>query len=256
LHDLLNCAINATDGPIGRVKDCYFDDETWIVRYLVVDTGTWLSRRKVLIAPLTIGTPNWAKQLLPVGITKQQVADSPDVDTDRPVSRQHERTLLEHYDYPCYWSGSEPVGPAAAHDDYHLRSFEAIAKYHIHATDGSIGHVSGVLFDEQMWAIRYLLVNTSDWWVGHQVLIAPQWIEDMRWDDRTLAVSLTRDAVKNAPPYDAQTQVARDHEIRLHSHYRRHGYWANEVTLENPEFRVIASTSSERTPTILDGITQ
>jgi hypothetical protein len=246
-NDLIGCEISATDGHIGRVKDSYFDDESWAVRYLVVDTGTWLSSRKVLIPPSVTGTPNWAKQLLSVGMTRQQVEDSPNIDTDRPVSRQHERTLLKHYDYPCYWNGSEPLDDAAAiHDDHHLRSSEAIAKYRILATDGELGHVASLLFDEN-WKIRYVIANTSEWWLGHEVLIAPQWIKDVSWDDRTVAVSLTRDAVKHSPPYHARTQLDRDEEIKLHSHHRRPGYWASEVKLENPEFRMVAGPSSAKT---------
>ena len=243
-NDLIDCTISATDGLIGRVRDCYFDDQTWGVRYLVVDTGTWLSSRKVLIPPSTIVTPNWAKQLLSVRMTRQQVEDSPNIDTDRPVSRQHERTLLKHYDYPCYWNGSAPLNASAAiHDDQHLRSSEAIANYHIHATDGQLGRVACLLFDEN-WKIRYLVANTSDWWLGHQVLIAPQWIADVSWDDRTVAVRLTRDAVKTSPPYRARAQLNRDEEIRLHSHYRLPGYWASEVKLQNPQFHVVAAQSS------------
>jgi hypothetical protein len=122
-NDLVDCTIEATDGPIGRVKDCYFDDEAWVIRYLVVDTGTWLSSRKVLIPPSTTNPASWAKQLVSVGITRQQVKDSPDIDADRPVLRQHERTLLDHYDYPCCWNGSEPLDDGAAiHDDHHLEA--------------------------------------------------------------------------------------------------------------------------------------
>ena len=244
---LKGLVIRATDGELGTVDQSYFDDESWAVRYLVVDTGTWLSSRKVLIPPSVTGTPNWAKQLLTVGITRQQVEDSPNIDTDRPVSRQHERTLLKHYDYPCYWNGSEPLNDGAAiHGDRHLRSSEAITKYRILATDGQLGHVAGLLFDEN-WKIRYIIADTSDWWIGHQVLIAPQWIKDVNWDDRTVVVSLTRDAVKNSPPYHARTQLDRDEEIRLHSHYRLPGYWASEVKLQNPEFRVVAGPSSATT---------
>ena len=170
-NDLIDCTISATDGPIGRVRDCYFDDETWGVRYLVVDTGTWLSSRKVLIPPSMTLTPDWPKQLLAVGITRQQVEDSPDIDTARPVSRQHERTLLNHYDYPCYWNGSEPTNDGIdIHDDRHLRSSEAMTKYHIRASEGHLGHVAGLLFDET-WKIRYIIANTSDWWMGHEVLL-------------------------------------------------------------------------------------
>ncbi|MGO9935562.1 MAG: PRC-barrel domain-containing protein [Steroidobacteraceae bacterium] len=246
-NDLIDCTISATDGRIGRIKDCYIDDETWVVRYLVVETGTWLSSRKVLIPPSTAVTPNWVEQLLSVQLTRQQVEDSPNIDTDRPVSRQHERTLLKHYDYPCYWNGSEPLNANVdLHDDQHLRSSEAIASYRIHATDGQLGHVACLLFDEN-WKIRYIIANTSDWWLGHQVLIASQWITDVSWDDRTVAVRLTRDAVKHSPPYHARTQLDRDEEIRLHDHYRLPGYWASEVKLENPEFRLVAAPSATTT---------
>jgi stress response protein YsnF len=243
-NDLIDCRISATDGPIGRVQDCYFDDETWGVRYLVVDTGNWLSGRKVLIPPSRTLIPDWTKQLLTIGITRQQVEDSPDIDTMRPVSRQHERTLLNHYDYPCYWNGSEPLNAGAAiHDDRHLRSSEVMTKYRILATDGQLGHVASLLFDED-WTIRYIIANTSDWWMGHEVLIATQVIAEVSWDERAVAVNLTRDAVKNSPPYHSRTQFDRNEEIKLHSHYRLPGYWASEVKLENPEFRMVSGTSS------------
>jgi hypothetical protein len=73
MNDLQDYAIRATDGTIGQVKDFYFDDETWVIRYLVVDTGSWLSSRKVLISPIAISLPNWAEKLLLVSITKDQV---------------------------------------------------------------------------------------------------------------------------------------------------------------------------------------
>jgi len=110
MEDLEHYAIRATDGAIGQVKDFYFDDEAWVIRYLVVDTGTWLSSRKVLISPIAIGEPNWAEKILPVSITKEQVKNSPDIDTDKPVSRQHERRYLGYYGYPYYWGGGGPWG--------------------------------------------------------------------------------------------------------------------------------------------------
>jgi uncharacterized protein YrrD len=234
MNDLEGYAIRATDGTIGHVKDFYFDDQAWVIRYLVVDTGTWLSSRKVLISPIAIGRPDWAEQVLPVSITKEQVKNSPDVDTDKPVSRQHEIDYFGYYGYPFYWGGAgiwggglypdmmmpdyvgfestpqgedqEGEGAHAAqhqHDDPHLRSCKAVMDYHIEATDGDIGHVQGMLVDEETWAIQYLIVNTSNWWLGHQVLIAPQWIKDVSWSDATVSLNLTRQAVKEAPLYNS-----------------------------------------------------
>ena len=105
MKDLEDYAIRATDGTIGHVKDFHFDDKAWGIRYLVLDTGTWLSSRKVLISPIAIGHPDWAGKILPVSITKEQVKNSPDIDTDKPVSRHNEIRYRGYYGYPFYWGG-------------------------------------------------------------------------------------------------------------------------------------------------------
>jgi uncharacterized protein YrrD len=267
MDDLEGYAIRATDGTIGHVKDFYFDDEAWVIRYLVVDTGSWLSSRKVLVSPIAIGQPDWTAKVLPVSITKEQVKNSPDIDTEKPVSRQHEMRYLGYYGYPYYWGGAGLWGggvypnmmvpayggfvatppsaqseaeksfaraEAARHqnDDPHLRDCKAVMRYHVQATDGDIGHVDGLIFDEETWAIRYVVVNTSNWWLGHQVLIAPQWISAISWHDATVSVNLTQQAVKDAPPYDPAVKLDRQQELEIHKHYGRRGYWAREATPE------------------------
>jgi hypothetical protein len=234
----------ATDGGIGHVKDFYFDDEAWVIRYLVVETGAWLSSRRVLISPIAINAPNWSEKSFPAAITQEQVKNSPTIDTDKPVSRQHEIAYSGFYRGGGLWgngvypgmmrwsmvsggtsessaagprkSSTEPETDSQQPGDPHLRSGNAILKYHIHATDGDIGHVQGLLIDEKSWAIRYLIVNTSNWWLGHQVLIAPQWIEGVRWNDRKVSVSLTRDAVRSSPAHTRETRTERDEETRIH----------------------------------------
>lgn len=266
LQDLENYEIGATDGAIGHVKDFYFDDHAWVIRYLVVETGNWFSSRKVLISPISIHHPDWAKKLLPVSITKEQVKNSPDIDTQRPVSRQHETQYLGYYGYPNYWggtglwgSGMYPYAMAPGYvapierrdqsetvkrevatmeralyqdEDTNLRSCEAVVGYHIHATDGDIGHVSGLLVDEETWAIRYVVIDTSNWWVGHQVLIAPQWITGVSWSDQSVTVDLTRESVKTAPDFDPTRALNREQETGLYHHHQRHGYWMDTLKLE------------------------
>lgn len=280
MKDLEGYTIGAIDGMIGHVKDFYFDDQAWVFRYLVVETGEWLSHRHVLISPIAINQSNWSEKMFPAAITQEQVKNSPSIDTDKPVSRQHEMGYFDYYGYPYYWGGGGfwgnsvnpgmmlwDVGSKATtgesrsaradkmrgdaeantesrqHDDPHLRSGNEILKYDVHATDGDIGHVQGLLVDEKAWAIRYLIVNTSNWWLGHPVLIAPQWIEGVSWKDRKVSVSLTRDAVKGSPPYVLGSRLGRDEEARIYDHYGRPGYWAREVQLQNPEFRNIPSVS-------------
>jgi hypothetical protein len=267
MKDLEDYAIGATDGTIGHVKDFYFDDQKWVIRYFVVETGAWLLSRKVLISPFAIGKPNWADKILPVPLTRQQVKDSPDIDTDKPVSRQHEITYLGYYGYPTYWGGpglwGEGLYPnmmmpgyagfdltpragqfdaeriydqieASKHenDDPHLRSCQAVVGYHVNAAEGDIGHVCGMLVDEQTWAIRYFIVDTSNWWLGHQVLIAPPWIQDLNWSESTVSVNMTRQAVRDAPAYDPAAPLDHEQEMNLHRHYGRAGYWENETLHE------------------------
>jgi uncharacterized protein YrrD len=258
LKDLQGYALRATDGDIGTVKDFYFDDERWTVRYLVVECGSWLASRKVLITPVSIGTPNREDGVLPATISQAQVKGSPDIDTDQPVSRQHESEYLGYYGYPVYWGGSglwggepfpgmmsgmgymsEPVlidpdtekalaeadARRHAHDDPHLRSAKDVQGYHIKASDGEIGHVQGYIVDDQSWAIRYLVVDTSNWWVGHKVLIAPEWIASVSWEDSTVSVNLTQQSVKDSPAYDPAALPNREQEIGIYEHYQRPGYW-------------------------------
>lgn len=201
--------MRATDGPIGNVGDFYFDDETWVVRYVIVNTGTWLSARKVLVSPIAIGHPDWSGKILPASITRDKLRHSPDIDTDKPVSRQHEMLHLGYYGYPYYWGGTGLWGPSpfaaairpgivgynptsaeyldlradplrrqAEHKaeqsyDPRLHSCNAVIGYHIHASDGDIGHLQGMLIEGNTWAIRYIVINTSNWWLGHQVVVAP-----------------------------------------------------------------------------------
>jgi hypothetical protein len=265
VKDLEDYAIGASDGIIGHVKDFYFDDKAWVIRYLVVNTGAWLVGRKVLISPISIGHPDWTEKILPVWITKEQVKKSPGIDTETPVSRQHETRYLEYFGYPFYWQGGGLWGAgnspkllmpgsagavatppaveskakeadvraeAARHRDKepHLRSCSAVMSYHIHATDGAIGHVQGLLVDDESWAIQYVIVATSHWWAGHQVLIAPKWIREVSWSDATIFVNLTQQAVKDAPLYNLKAQLASEKELGVYDYYGHLGYWATEET--------------------------
>jgi hypothetical protein len=266
MKDMEGFAIGATDGQIGQVKDFYFDDECWVVRYFIVDTGSWHSGRRVLISPMSIGQPNWTEKLLPATITQDQVKNAPDIDTDKPVSRQHEMGYLGYYGYPNYWGGgglwgagfypdilqgglgvgdlkgaSQPTRPLgkgkSTHEagrllrqnDLHLRSANNVMRYYVHATDGDIGHVQGILVEEKTWAIRYLVVNTSNWWLGHAVLIAPEWIDHIFWEESKVVVALSRQAVKDAPSYDSKIPLHREQEKVLHAHYGHSGYWPQET---------------------------
>lgn len=254
MKDLQGYALQATDGIIGDLKDFYFDDQSWIVRYLIVDAGTWLSSRKVLVSPMSITGSSATLKVFHSSLTREQVKNSPDIDTDKPVSRQHELQHLDYYGHPRYWegvgfaggvypswlTGSDSRKPAVAAPSSlpdntrktdqvnrdtnahpHLRSCNAILQYHVHATDGDIGHVQGMLVDEETWTVRYMIVNTSAWWLGHEVLIAPSWIQNVSWPDRAVTVDMSRQTLKLAPPYDSNVPLEPELELRLFEHYGR-----------------------------------
>lgn len=232
--------IAATDGEIGGLHELLFDDQTWTVRYLVADTGGWLAGRMVLLSPVALAEGDWEGKKLHVQLNKQQVEDSPDISTDQPVSRHYELEYYRYYGWPYYWGraglwgqGMYPVdlatvdeiqeeaSPPDDHVDPHMRSTNEVTQYNIQARDGEIGHVSDFLVDDQTWSIRYMLVDTRNWLPGKHVLVAPEWIEEVNWEDARVRVDLVREAIKNAPEYNPSTQIDSGYEDRLREHYGR-----------------------------------
>jgi hypothetical protein len=248
---LKGLVIRATDGELGTVEQFYFDDETWAIRYLIVETGGWLGGRRVLISPFSVIQTDWAARQLDVALTKKQVEHSPEINTHQPVSRQHEAAYLGYYGYPCYWGGPYLWGPTfypagwksptsasaeATADrarrestDSHLRSSEAVTGYDIEAADGEIGHVDGFVVDDEAWAIRYIEVATRNWWPGKKVLVSPAWIERVTWTTSKVHVGLSREAIKNGPEYVESMPITREYENRLYFHYGRPPYWIHET---------------------------
>jgi hypothetical protein len=255
LSEIEGYSLRATDGTIGSVDDFYFDDATWLVRYIVADTGHWLSGRKVLLTPQSAGLPDVVNQLLPVQLTRAQVENSPEIDLARPVERAMEERLYRYYGWEPYWSdGIMPLGvprrptrtpgatgnPNAATPDPvslndpdleppgfqpHLRSADTVMHYYIHARDGDIGHVSDFLLDPEAWMIRYMVVDTRNWLPGRKVLVSPQWIEDISWSENRVTLDLFRQQIREAPEYHPGAPIERDYEQELFAHYRRAPYW-------------------------------
>ena len=230
LNKIIGYAIRAIDGNLGKVHEFYFDDATWTIRYMVVETGNWLSGRKVLISLVALGKPDWESRTFSVNLTCDQVRKSPDIDTERPVYRQHEAELHAYYQWPLYWEGGyggtfgitpfplfeNPVKqePSASErkDDPHLRSTRHVTGYHIHATDGEIGHVDDLIVDDENWRISYLVVNTGNWLSGRNVLIPSAWIKSVNWADSSVFLVRSRDAVKSSPEFDPLKPILRDYK--------------------------------------------
>lgn len=222
-----NLAVLARDGEIGKVVDLLFDDHLWAIRHLVVDTGGWLTGKRVLLSPHSVEFLRPDEGCVQVALARKQVEGAPEVDTDRPVSRQQEAALYDYYGYPYYWAGGGAWGAAglpvpfpaagraggvmgaAAHDtipppsstegDPNLRSCEEVMGYCIEASDGSIGHVEDFMFDPSSWHLRHIMVDTRNWLPGRHVLVDPASILAVDWNEREVRVRLTRKQVKAAP---------------------------------------------------------
>ena len=240
--------LDSKDGEIGKVKEFYFDDKHWAIRYLVADTGNWLIGKKVLISPYAMVAVNIEAENIDINLTKKQVEDSPSLSSDKPVSQQFEVAYYGYYGYPMYWGGSYMWGdyPYIMRDskewksdnkkekswDPDLRSTHEVTGYHIQAADGEIGHIWDFIIDDETWAIRYLIIDTQNWWTGKKVLISPQWIERVSWDDSKVFINLSSEVIKQSPEYFEDNLLTRDYETKLHLHYNRQGYWFNDQVIK------------------------
>jgi uncharacterized protein YrrD len=203
LLGLMGSSIRAKDGEFGTAYDFLFDDRTWRVRYLVVESGGWLSRNRIVLSPAVLGTPDWVEKVLPVLLTKEQVQNSPDVDTEQPVSRQQEIAMSQYYGWSIDWSMEPllvPVGASAipasrAEGDPHLRSAKAVSRYEVSATDGEIGHVGDFIVDDVTWEIRYLTVKTGTWFAEQKLLVSTRWVESVSWNGERVLLNHARERV-------------------------------------------------------------
>lgn len=247
LESLHAFTIGGTDGEIGKVKEFYFDDKSWTIRYIIVETGNWLSGRKVLLSPQSILSTDWEENVFKVDLTMEQIKNSPNIDTDKPVSRQHEKELYGYYPLGgYYWGGgmgmdmgmgmgmSYPIGmdqtiqeeKDGADDDTsevdpHLRSTDKVTGYILKATDGEIGDVEDFIINASNWQIDFMLVDTGNWFPGKKVLIAPNMIKEINWEKETVMVNATEDIVKNSPEYQPSEELSESYEANLQNYYGR-----------------------------------
>jgi uncharacterized protein YrrD len=234
--------IRAPEGVIGTIEDLYFDDQQWRVRYLVIATGAWLDGRKVLIAPTALAARQPAVHYFSVDLSFDQIRNGPEIDTAKSVSRQHEEQLHRHFAWPIYWGGplvkgglNVPVSEEQsvqgfggevseawreAGDDPHLRSAKAVRDYHIEASDGAVGHVEDLVVDERSWAVRYLLIDTRNWWPGKKVTLPPSSVRKVSWLESSIWVDRPREVIKSGPEFDQAQVNSLEYADRLDLHYR------------------------------------
>lgn len=270
LNALEHYTVCATDGEVGRVVDFLVDDEHWTVRYLVVECGGFFDKRRVLISPMAFRDIAWEAREFHVALSRDTVKASPDIDANKPVSRQHEREYNRYYGYPHYWGSvgmwgmglypallagvnetGAPVESADQHSgDAHLRSASELRGYHVQGTDDAIGHVADFVADDTTWSVQYLVIDTSNWWFGKKVLIAPRWASRVSWPERNVYVDLTREAIQASPEWDGIAPLHDEYEQRLHDYFERANppRMATGDSLTTPMFGSAGSEGAEYEP--------
>lgn len=242
--DLLkSCELGAHQGAIGKCSDFFFDDKAWVIRYLVADTRKWLPGRKVLISPISIGTVDNVNQIIRIELSREQIKNSPPLDSDAPVSRKYETFFNKYNNWSDYWDGSDLWGKdhyprtlkqrkelleieQAVEGKSNLRSANEVAGYRIHAHDEDIGHIEDFLIEEDSWAIRYLVIDTSKWIPGSKrVIVDPNWVESVDWADRSVIIKMTKQQIESSPEYNPHDPIYRDYEISIFDHYKFPYYW-------------------------------
>ena len=239
VNSLIGYSMEAKDGEIGKVKEFYFDDQTWAIRYLILKTGNWLSGRKVLISPVALIKGECKSGRFPVNLTKEQICSSPDIDTDKPVSHQQEIELYGHYAWQRYGGSGFYAGGSApfivdsppiidekiikqtdnterSGDALHLRSTERVTGYHVHAIDGAIGHVKDFIIDDQTWQLTYLVIDTNNWIGGEKVLIPVSHIKEVQWENFNVIVDENIASIKNSKVFHESEFTHRENDSAVY----------------------------------------
>jgi uncharacterized protein YrrD len=242
---LKNYSLNCSDGEIGKVKDFYFDDQTWAIRYLVVNTGNWLTGRQVLVSPHSVVSVNKSEKSITIDLMKSQIENSPILENEKPVSKQFHSEFDGYFRYPMYSTGMGyggvgtilPITPIETNIaeipydpddadawDPNLRSTHHVSDYGIQSLDDQIGHVDDFVIDDETWIIRYLEIDTKNWLPGRKILISPNWTDHISWKESLIFVNLNSEQIKQSPEYKEESIINRDFERILHTHYNQKAY--------------------------------
>lgn len=243
VNDLKGYDIVATDGEIGNIEEFYFDDTNYVIRYIVANTGSWLTGKQNLISPFIITHLDKEARKIQVALTKEQVINSPSIEKHQPVSRQMEKIVSDYYGTAYYWDDRPDLNPSQlaitnaaaatvksamttksvisteAQPDVHLQSIQEVAGYEIAALDGLIGTVEDFVLETDDWKIHYLTIDTGNWLPGKHVLISAGWVNQINWSHRKVTINLTRQQIENSPDFDKVNQITREYETRLRNHY-------------------------------------
>lgn len=231
LENILGYRIVASDGEIGKVHDFFIDDLLWRLRYVVAETGNWMSRRHVLISLTALGEIRSDHREFQVNLTCEHVRNAPDIDTDKPVSRQQEMIMNAHYGWPAYWSPAALIVPEPIlailnrrrkiEGDAHLRSFREISTYDVKHGDDCLGKVEDFVIEDADWSLTRLVLTEGGGRDSRRVALSSSHITEISWTDRTISVDLTKSDLTRRHPFDYGYPVNREERVVFFDYYGR-----------------------------------
>jgi len=239
-HLLQYSLLSSDEEDLGQIRDYYFDDYYWIVRYVCVDGREWLPDRKILLSPVVLNRPDRRGKSITALVTKKRVEESPSYDADEPISRHMENEIVTYYNWPLYWQGMTARVPGIAgmppgspernrahakqekpKGDPHLRSAKQVIGYKVRAEDGPAGKIDDLIVEYGFWNINYIVITTGAAALKKKVLIPPRWIIRINGAQSEVYVDLSREAVRGGPEFDPAAPVNREYEERLYDYYGR-----------------------------------
>jgi hypothetical protein len=216
VKDLEKLKVIANDGEVGFIYDLLFDDQKWTIRYLVIDTGNWLSGRKVLISPVSVKEIDLQNKSCVINLNKNVIEGSPELTDKKPISQQFEKELIGYYNLPVYWTvdpslrvrgdlDSQQNNDKNSHENQHLRSVREVRDYNIQANDGDAGYIHSFLLATINWEIKFLVLDKQKLlrWIpgGRYILISPEWITEIKWNEKKAYLELKKADLEKSPDY-------------------------------------------------------
>ncbi|MCB0393149.1 MAG: hypothetical protein KDD25_01240 [Bdellovibrionales bacterium] len=231
LSELTGYDINAIDGKVGSCVDFLFDDQSWTVRHLVVDTGGWIPGRKVIVPPSSINRVNWKDGELDLEFNKKKLEESPSLSKDAPVSRQYEEKYYNYMGWPPYWglgftmrSGFNPRNTDIEREQSKntivttTRSFKEVLGYEISNKEDTFGSVEDVIVSDANWKVTGFVVRLSKWLPSDRVIMPLSDIEEISWLGQSLNSLKTKEQIKALQKYSPHDGVNAVSEVRFYDY--------------------------------------
>ncbi len=242
--------LRARDGRIGKITTFLFDEEQWVLRYIVAKHGFAFFGRRVLISPMSVTGALRDGEAITVGLTRKQVKNAPAADLAQPISRKKEAQFLRYYRVPVYWGGAglwggaltpveagslasapgleaeyPPEADAETRDESHLRSTREVAGYRVCAPENEVGQITDFVIEDTTWAVRYLRVETDEGVGGGTLFISPHWVREISWIERRVSIDTPLEQLRDVPRVGEGGAPTRDEEERLHEFFGKVRYW-------------------------------